>query len=64
MANGISATGNNTSSIADVRRAALEAKLAKAIRRAQTNYDKVDALQSPPKVKGPGHIGRNVDISI
>ncbi len=53
--------------IAEVRRAALEAKLSKAIEKARRQYlDNTKPRQPAPSnpVSGPVHLGRNIDIKV
>lgn len=64
MGNTILPASTDHITINAARRAALEAKLNLAIRRAQKSYQQVGKNTEPPKSNGPIHLGTKIDIRV
>lgn len=64
MDSGIKTVGSQTQTIANSRRAVLEARLNLAIKRAQKQYQLVEKTVEPPNVSVLSHLGSKIDVRV
>lgn len=64
MAGAVTPPGSQAANLAEMKRVALEAKLAKAIERVQNNYIRIDKVEQKLQSAGPAHLGKHIDVRV